>query len=75
VLKNPAHRRELLREGWRDIGTVFMIAVLLDVVYALLVHRWIFPGQTLLVATVLAIVPYVLIRGPITRIARRLRRA
>jgi hypothetical protein len=73
VLTNPADYRGLLRDGWKDIGTVFIVAVVLDVVYALIVHRWIFPGQALLVGTALAIVPYVLIRGPVTRIARRLR--
>lgn len=74
AFNNPAHRNELLREGWRDISTVFMVAVLLDVIYALLVHRRVYPGQTLLVAVVLAIVPYLLVRGPVTRIARRRRR-
>ena len=75
VFTNPAHRRDLLREGWKDIGKVFIIAVVLDVIYALIVHRWIFPGQALLVGIVLAIVPYLLIRGPVTRIMRRLSRA
>ena len=75
VFTNPAHRRDLLREGWKDIGKVFIIAVVLDVIYALIVHRWIFPGQALLVGIVLAIVPYLLIRGSVTRIMRRLSRA
>lgn len=69
LFKNPAQRRDLLREGWKDIGKVFIIAVVLDVVYAVVVHRWIFPGQALLIGTVLAIVPYVMVRGPVTRIA------
>ncbi len=68
VFTDRADRRDLLRDGWKDIGKVFIIAVVLDVVYALIVHRWIFPGQALLVGTVLAIIPYVLIRGPVTRI-------
>ena len=75
MFTNPARRRILLREGWQDIGKVFIIAVVLDVVYALIVHRWVFPGQSLLVGSVLAIVPYLLIRGPVTRIARRVRGA
>ncbi|MGB7098492.1 MAG: hypothetical protein WBD95_06950 [Xanthobacteraceae bacterium] len=74
VLKNPLDYDGLLRDGWKDIGKVFIVAVVLDVVCALIVHRWIFPGQALLVGTALAIVPYVLIRGPVTRIARRLSR-
>jgi hypothetical protein len=75
VYTNPAHRRDLLRDGWKDIGKVFIIAVVLDVAYALIVHRWIYPEQALLVGTALAIVPYVLIRGPVTRITRRFWRA
>ena len=75
VFTNPSHRRDLLREGWKDIGKVFIIAVVLDVIYALIVHRWIYPVQALLVGTVLAIVPYLLIRGPVTRILRCLPRA
>jgi hypothetical protein len=71
LFAKPLHRQDLLRDGWEDIGKVFIIAVALDVAYALIVHRWIFPGQTLLVGTVLAIVPYVLIRGPVTRIVCR----
>ena len=74
VFTSPAHRGQLLRDGWKDIGKVFIIAVVLDVVFALIVHRWIFPGQALLVGVVLAIVPYVLIRGPVTRIACRVPR-
>ena len=71
MFTNSAHRGDLLREAWSDVRTVFIIAVVLDVIYALIVHRWIFPGQALLVGTVLAIVPYVLIRGPVTRIVSR----
>src|SRR5271170_7746237 len=68
---NPAHRRDLLRQGWKDMGKVFIVAVVLDVIYELIVHRWLYPGQALIVATVLAIIPYALIRGLVTRIARR----
>jgi hypothetical protein len=74
MFTNPLDCRDLLRDGWKDIGKVFIIAVVLDVVFALIVHRWIFPGQALLVGTVLAIVPYVLIRGPVTRIVHRVPR-
>jgi hypothetical protein len=47
-----------------------MFAVLLDVTYALIVRNWLYPGQTLLVATILSVVPYALIRGPVTRLMR-----
>jgi hypothetical protein len=73
LFTNQARRPELLRLAWKDVGKVFLVAVALDVIYELIVYRWVYPGQALIVATVLAIIPYLLIRGPITRLARRLR--
>lgn len=67
---DPTHRSETLHEEWRDVGKIFVLAVILDVIYQLLVIRWIYPGETLIVATMLAFVPYLMIRGTVTRIAR-----
>ena len=64
-------RRDLLREGWADVGKVFIAATVLDLIYELFVYRWVYPGQALIMAAVLAFIPYLLIRGPVTRIARR----
>ena len=71
VLSDPAHRSDLLRHGWKDVGKVFVLALVLDVIYQLLVLRWVYPAEALMIATALAIAPYLLIRGPVTRIARR----
>ena len=70
VLWNPAHRRELLRQGWKDVGKVFLLAAILDVVYQLIVHRGVYSLELLITVVILAIVPYILVRGPISRIAR-----
>ena len=70
LLRNPAHRRELLRQGWKDVGKVFLLATILDVIYQLIVHRGVYLLELLLTAVTLAIVPYVLLRGPVSRIAR-----
>ena len=70
VLFNPAHRRELLLQGWKDIGKVFLLAAILDVVYQLIVHRGVYTLELLITAVTLAIVPYILLRGLINRIAR-----
>src|SRR5258706_6495746 len=64
---NGANRGALFRDGWKSIGKVFVIAVVLDVTYQLVVLRGLRPLQTLFVATMLAIVPYVLFRGPVNR--------
>lgn len=75
VFTDPARRPELIQLAWRDVGKVFVVAFLLDVVYELIVYRWVYPGQALIVATVLAIIPYLLVRGPFARILRRIRAA
>jgi hypothetical protein len=45
----------LIREGWRYVGKLFVAAVLIDSLYELIVFRWIYPGQALIVAIVLAL--------------------
>ena len=69
---NPTERRRLLRSAIKDIGRVFIVAVVLDTAYQLFVLRAFHIGQLLIVAVACAIVPYVLVRGPITRLVRRL---
>lgn len=73
VFTDPVRRPELLRTAWNDIGKVFMVAFALDVVYELIVYRWVYPGQALIIAVILAIIPYLLVRGPLTRILLRVR--
>jgi len=61
----------VVRQGWKDVGKVFILAVVLDSIYQLIVHRGVYVLELLITATVLAIIPYVLVRGPVNRIARR----
>jgi hypothetical protein len=73
ALKDPSQRRALAREGWEDVGRLFVVAIAIDVIYQLIVFRWVYPVQSLIVAVVLAIVPYVIVRGLANRFARRSR--
>ena len=75
LLTDPSQRVYLLREGWQSIARVFILAVVMDFIYEWVMDRWFYPLETLIVAIVLAVVPYVLLRGPINRIARRWFRA
>lgn len=73
ILHNPsAERRRLLRSALEDIGRVLVMAVVLDTTYQLVVFRAFHAVQLLILVVACAIVPYVLIRGPIARLARRL---
>ncbi len=74
LLRSSTHRGALLREGWRDVGSVFIVAVLIDAIYQLMMFGWVYPLQAMIIAAVLAIVPYALVRGPAARTARHLLR-
>lgn len=75
LFTDPDHRRDLLRNGWKSISKVFIIAFVLDVIYQAIVIRWLYPVETLLVAILLALVPYLLIRGTVNRLYRALHKS
>jgi hypothetical protein len=70
LLTDSEQRRYLLESGWNGISKVFVLAVVLDVVYQLIVWREVKPVQALLTAAVLALIPYALLRGPVNRAVR-----
>ena len=61
----------MLKNGWKSVGKVFILALVLDVVYQIIEQRFVYPGEAFIVAFVLAIVPYLVLRGLVTRVARR----
>jgi hypothetical protein len=67
-------RRTLMHDAWRSVGKVFILACVLDIVYQIIVLKGLRPVETLFVATILALVPYILLRGPVNRLARHSRR-
>jgi hypothetical protein len=70
ICTQPEERRRLLTEGWRRVARVITLGVVMDAIYQLVVFRWIHPLQLVVVVLGLAFVPYVVLRGPIARIAR-----
>jgi hypothetical protein len=74
ILTDPGQRADLVREGWKSIARVFFLAIIMDVIYQVIVLRWVYPFEVILVAILLAVVPYLLIRGPVNRLANRLLR-
>jgi hypothetical protein len=73
LLTTPGHRMEMIKDGWKSVGRLFFLAVALDLIYQFIVQRPVIrPRAAIFVAIILAIVPYLLLRGTVTRIARRL---
>jgi hypothetical protein len=66
---DPAQRMEMIKDGWKSIGRVFILALVIDVIYQIIVLHFVYPGEAIVVAILLAIVPYVILRGPVNRIA------
>ena len=67
---NPSERRRLLRSGWKDVGRIIIVALVLDTVYQLIVFRAFYIVQAMIVAFVCAVLPYILLRGPTNLLTR-----
>jgi hypothetical protein len=74
LFTEPENRRSRLREGFKAVSRVFALAIIMDLIYQVIILRWFYPLQALIVAFVLAFLPYILVRGPVNRIARFLKR-
>ena len=70
LVTGSAPRGATLESGLKSVGRVFIFAVVLDVIYQLYVLHFVYPGEALAVAFILAIVPYLIARGLVTRLAR-----
>jgi hypothetical protein len=71
IATDPTARAELLKDGWKSVGKVFVLALALDVVYQIVELRFVYPGEAVIVAVLLAIVPYLILRGLVTRLMSR----
>jgi hypothetical protein len=71
IFTQPGHRMDLIKRGWKSVGKIFILALVLEVVYQIWQLHTFYPGEALIVALLLAIVPYLLIRGPVNRIMSR----
>ena len=70
IARNPRKRVGRLREGLTATARIILFALAMDLIYQLLVFKTFYPNEAVIVALVLAFVPYLLIRGPATRIVR-----
>jgi hypothetical protein len=74
VIVTPGQRKELIKDGWKSVGKVFILAMVLEVTYQVITHHLAFRGYLFVAAFALAICPYLLLRGPTSRIVRLFRK-
>jgi Flp pilus assembly protein TadB len=63
-------RRERLREGIKAVSRVIILGVVMDVIYQIVVLHGFRPLQLAVIVLGLAFLPYLILRGPIARLAR-----
>lgn len=71
ILRVDDRWRDRLWEGILATARILILGVVMDTIYQISVLRTFYPGQAAVVAVLLAFLPYLLLRGPINRIARR----
>jgi hypothetical protein len=67
----PQERHALVTDGLKSIGKVFTLAIMLDCLFQYLVTDTLSLIGAVVVATILAIVPYLLTRGMVNRLKSR----
>lgn len=70
LFTQPQRRGELFREGWTAVLRVITLGVVMDAIYQITQFRWIYPLELIVFVLLLAFVPYLLLRGPVNRLAR-----
>jgi tryptophan-rich sensory protein len=71
LFNRPLNRVERLEEGLNATARIILLGLVMDVIYQVIVLQRFYPAEAVIIAVLLAFVPYVLIRGPVARIARR----
>jgi hypothetical protein len=61
---------ERLHEGLISTSRIILLGLGMDVIYQVIELKAFFPGEAVIVALLFAFIPYLLLRGPIARIAR-----
>jgi len=71
MLTKRTERGGRFREGLIATGRIILLGLVMDTIYQVTVLKAFYPGEAVIVSILLAFVPYLLLRGPIARIARR----
>lgn len=74
MLTNRVERGGRFREGLIATGRIIVLGLVMDAIYQATVLKAFYPGEAVIIAILLAFVPYLLLRGPIARVARRWQR-
>ena len=70
-MREPRERRARLIHGLNQTARIIVLGLVMDVIYQLIFLKVFYPVEALIIALVLAFVPYLIIRGLAARVTRR----
>ena len=77
LLFAKGEKKALIKQGWKDVGKVFIMALVIDIIYQIvLIYKFgtqttIYPVETIVTSIMLSFVPYLLFRGLFNRLLRK----
>ena len=71
ILSDESRRSGRLYEGLISTARVLLLGLVMDAIYQYIVFDTFQPAESVIIAVLLAFVPYLVVRGLVTRVARR----
>jgi hypothetical protein len=68
LMSKPQERIGRLREGLNASARIILLGVVMDAIYQIIVLESFYPVESVIVAVVLGFVPYLVLRGIVTRV-------
>jgi hypothetical protein len=68
----PSRRREMIKDGWQSVSKLCFAALALDLIYQFIALPSFYLRHAIIVAILLVIAPYLILRGAVTRLASKL---
>jgi hypothetical protein len=70
IVGDPSRRIRRLEEGLNATARIILLGITMDVIYQAIILKRFYPAEAVIVALLFAFVPYVILRGPASRVAR-----
>ena len=70
LLSGSGDRTDLLKEAVISTGRILLLGLVMDGIYQFTVLKTFYPGEMVIITLALALVPYLLLRGLFSRLAR-----
>jgi hypothetical protein len=68
LVTGRSHRIDWIKEGWKSVGKVIIVALALDIAYQVIVLQFVYPVEAVIVVFIVVIGPYLIVRGLVTRL-------